>query len=86
MKQQYFYFAVRRTKSMVDSTGRTRNVPVLVYGTKTFQSSAEVLKEYSQWMATHTNELYGIFQYSKRIKINPTTHEAEGWINEEQQQ
>ena len=77
--KKFFYFAVRRTKSVTDSTGRSRNEQVLVYGTKVFLSAEECDNAYRNWRIAHTNELCGVFGYAKELIIDPITHECKGY-------
>lgn len=53
---KYFYFGVRRTKDVTDTTGRSRKEHFVVWGKKSYPTPQQAIQANIQWWTQHPTE------------------------------
>ena len=67
---QYFYFGVRRTKDVTDSTGRSRKEHFVVWGKKSYPTPQQAIQANIQWWTQHPTEDPIVRGFDKPLQQN----------------
>lgn len=71
MQQQYWYFGVRKKVSIVDATGRTRNVNQTLWASSIHTTAAEAAEAAAKAMVTRPGVSFFIQGFDRKLAIQP---------------
>lgn len=71
MQQQYWYFGVRKKVSIVDATGRTRNVNQTLWAQKVHNSATEAAQAAAKAMISRPGVSFFIQGFDHKLAIQP---------------
>lgn len=71
MQQQYWYFGVRKKVSIVDATGRTRNVNQTLWASTVYTSVTQAAQAAAKAMVTRPGVSFFIQGFDRKLSIQP---------------
>lgn len=71
MQQQYWYFGIRRKVSVVDATGRTRNVHQAIWAPTVYDTADKAAAAAAKAMVTRPGVSFFIQGFDRKLVIQP---------------
>jgi len=68
---QYWYFGIRKKVSIVDATGRTRNVQQTLWAPTIYESAEKAAEACAKAMTTRPGTSFFIQGFDKKLVIQP---------------